>query len=182
MPNRRTPEPLTKRALVVGAVAAVFALAPAAAAAAAPTVPLGPVAASAQTDAPVRPVPRRRATIAKIVAPVMARRGPSARARAVWKVPTATGWSEQSQTLLVLRSAEDRQGRRWLQLELPIRPNRATAWIPADYAALSTTNMWITVSTARRLVSVYRGGRLVRRFRAVVGRPGTPTPHGLFAL
>jgi len=132
--------------------------------------------------APVQPIARREATIARIVASVLARSGPSRSAPVVWNVPTATGWSGQAQALLVLRSARDERGRRWIKLELPIRPNGRTGWIPADYAMLSRTGYWIDVSTGRRLVSVYRAGRLVRRFRAVVGAPGTPTPHGLFAL
>jgi lipoprotein-anchoring transpeptidase ErfK/SrfK len=32
------------------------------------------------------------------------------------------------------------------------------------------------------MVTVYRSGRLVRRYRAVVGAPATPTPHGLAAI
>jgi hypothetical protein len=132
--------------------------------------------------APVQPIARREATIARVVAAVPARSGPSRSAPVVWRVPTATGWSGQAQALLVLRSARDESGRRWVELELPIRPNERTGWIPADYAMLSRTGYWIEVSTGRRLVSVYRAGRLVRRFGAVVGAPGTPTPHGLFAL
>lgn len=132
--------------------------------------------------APVRPITRREATIARIVAPVVARSGPSRRAPAVWNVPTATGWSGQAQALLGLRSAYDASGRRWIKLELPTRPNERTGWIPVDYATLFRTGYWIEVSTGRRLVSVYRAGRLVRRFGAVVGAPSTPTPHGLFAF
>jgi hypothetical protein len=41
---------------------------------------------------------------------------------------------------------------------------------------------WIDVSLSRRLVRVFRDGALVRRFRAVVGAPPTPTPTGLFAV
>ena len=33
-----------------------------------------------------------------------------------------------------------------------------------------------------RSVRVHRAGKLARRFRAVVGKPGTPTPHGMFAV
>ena len=140
------------------------------------------VDAAPRRPAPVQPVARHEATIARVVAPVVARSAPDRRARAVWSVPTATGWSGQAQALLVLRSAHDERGRRWIELELPMRPNERTGWIPADYAVLSRTGYWIEVSTGRRVVSVYRAGRLVRRFGAVVGAPGTPTPHGLFAL
>jgi lipoprotein-anchoring transpeptidase ErfK/SrfK len=138
--------------------------------------------AAARSDAPVRLLPRRQATVAKVVAAVTARQRPSSRARALWRVGTATGWSRQSQQLLVLRSARDERGRRWLQVKLPIRPTGTSGWIPADYAALRSTPYWIDVATARRVVTVFRAGRVARRFRAVVGAPGTPTPHGLFAV
>ena len=166
------------------ATAAGAGAAPIDTATAAPSPAPGPAAgtAAARADAPVRPIRRQGATVAKIVAPVTARAKPSGRARAVWRVPTATGWSRQVQVLLVLRSTRDERGRRWLKVVLPIRPNGTRAWIPADYAMLRRTSYWIEISTARRLVTVHRAGRLVRRFRAVVGAPGTPTPHGLFAI
>ena len=131
---------------------------------------------------PLRPVARHGATVAKVLAPTTARRAPDGRAPAIWRVPTATGWSGQRQVLLVRRSARDDRGRRWLQVELPIRPNGTTGWIPADYARLSRTPWWVDVSVAGRVVTVYRDGRVARRFRAVVGAPGTPTPRGLFAI
>ncbi|MBB4662190.1 L,D-transpeptidase [Conexibacter arvalis] len=166
--------------LAATASTAASASAPATGVPAAPTA--GAWIAAARTDAPVRPIPRRGATVAKIVAPVMARAAPDVGARAVWRVPTATGWSRQAQVLLVLRSKRDQAGRRWLKVVLPIRPNGTRGWIRADYVQLRRTRYWIDVSTARRLVTVRRAGRVVRRFRAVVGAPGTPTPHGLFAI
>jgi lipoprotein-anchoring transpeptidase ErfK/SrfK len=36
------------------------------------------------------------------------------------------------------------------------------------------------VSTTKRRVTVYSSGHAVRAFRAVVGKPSTPTPHGRF--
>lgn len=164
---------MTRRALPTALLAALTAILMA--------TPCAATAAS-RDDAPVRLLPREQATVAKVIAAVTARRQPSAGARPVWRIGTATGWSQQSQVLLVLRSARDERGRRWLQVKLPIRPNGTAGWIPADYAVLRTTPYWIDVSTARRVVTVFRGGRIARRFRAVVGAPGTPTPHGLFAV
>jgi hypothetical protein len=48
--------------------------------------------------------------------------------------------------------------------------------------ALRRTSFWIQVRTGARVVTVYRMGRRVRHFRAVVGAPGTPTPRGLAAI
>jgi lipoprotein-anchoring transpeptidase ErfK/SrfK len=47
---------------------------------------------------------------------------------------------------------------------------------------LRPTKWRIVVSTAERSLSVYRRGRLVRRVPVVVGKPGTPTPEGLFSI
>lgn len=47
---------------------------------------------------------------------------------------------------------------------------------------LEDTPFWITVNERARLVTIYRDGRRVRRFRAVVGKPSTPTPAGLAAI
>jgi lipoprotein-anchoring transpeptidase ErfK/SrfK len=90
-------------------------------------------------------------------------------------------WGGGEVRLLVLRSAL-RDGRRWLRVRLPERPNGAAGWIREDLTRVSTTPWRIEVSTARARVTVERAGRVVRRFAAVVGKPSTPTPRGLFAI
>jgi lipoprotein-anchoring transpeptidase ErfK/SrfK len=47
---------------------------------------------------------------------------------------------------------------------------------------LEQTPYWIELRLGTRWVTVYRDGRRARRFRAVVGAPGTPTPRGLAAI
>jgi L,D-transpeptidase-like protein len=63
-----------------------------------------------------------------------------------------------------------------------VRPNGSAGWVPRDRLALRRTGYWIHVRTGDRLVTIYRKGKRVRRFRAVVGAPGTPTPLGLAAI
>lgn len=138
--------------------------------------------AAARAAGTLRPQARHGATTARIVMAVTSRRDPRAHAPPVWRVAPATGWSHAQQVLLVLRAARDARGRRWLKVALPIRPNGSAGWIPADNARLRRTPYWIDVATAARTVRVYRDGRLVRQLRATVGAPGTPTPHGLFAI
>lgn len=84
--------------------------------------------------------------------------------------------------LLVLRAARDREGRCWLRVRLPSRPNNATAWVRADRVLLRPTRWRIVVAPGARTISVYHDGDLRRRFRVVVGAPGTPTPRGLFSI
>jgi lipoprotein-anchoring transpeptidase ErfK/SrfK len=53
-------------------------------------------------------------------------------------------------------------------------------WIARRGTALTTTSWHVLVRTSSRRVLVYRRGRLVRSFAAIVGKPSTPTPHGRF--
>jgi lipoprotein-anchoring transpeptidase ErfK/SrfK len=69
---------------------------------------------------------------------------------------------------------------RWLKVRLPGRPNGHLGWISDAKTVRSATAWHIVVDRGRRLVAVYRSGRLVRSFPAVVGKPSTPTPAGSF--
>lgn len=120
------------------------------------------------------------ATVARLVTSVRARVRLD-KASPSLPVSAETSWSRQPTTLLVLESATY-GGREWVKVLLPIRPDGSTGWVPREYLVLSHTPYWIEVSTGRRSVSVYRAGHLARRFRAVVGKPSTPTPHGLAAI
>jgi lipoprotein-anchoring transpeptidase ErfK/SrfK len=85
------------------------------------------------------------------------------------------------QTVLpVVGQATDAEGRRWLLVRLPGRPNSRTGWI-AQAGTVARATMWhIVVHASRRSVVVYREARAVRTFDAVVGKPSTPTPVGEF--
>lgn len=82
--------------------------------------------------------------------------------------------------LPVTGHATDRTGRRWLRVRLPGRPNGGSGWIERAGTKAHTTDVRLVVDTTLRRVTVFRDGRAVRIFRAVVGRPGSPTPHGEF--
>jgi lipoprotein-anchoring transpeptidase ErfK/SrfK len=176
------------RAAIVTA-AAVAVLAPATASAdGLPDYPAGtaraePLSAAATVlpiEKLVRPPALRRSTVARVVAPAFARkrlRGP----RRGWPLSTQTSWTGQPHTLLV-RDAKTFRGREWVKLLLPWRPNGTSGWVPRDRVVLSRTRYWVQVRTDARLVTVFRNGKRVRRFRAVVGKPSTPTPLGLAAI
>ncbi|MBS1843647.1 MAG: L,D-transpeptidase [Actinobacteria bacterium] len=120
------------------------------------------------------------AHVARVVAPTWARREPG-RVPAVAKVSPLAEWGGGEVQYLVLHSRLV-EGRRWLRVRLPERPNDASGWIPADVTRDSTTPWRIVVSTAKARVTVRRAGHRVVSFSAVVGKPATPTPHGLFAI
>jgi lipoprotein-anchoring transpeptidase ErfK/SrfK len=129
----------------------------------------------------VRPPSRKHgSTVARIVAPTVARASLKS-VKGGTGLSTQTVWSGQQQRLLVL-DATTRDGREWLNVLLPFRPNGSAGWILRDKVVLERTPYWIDVRTGARRVTVYRKGKRVRRFRIVVGKAATPTPRGLAAI
>ena len=63
---------------------------------------------------------------------------------------------------------------------LPGRPNGRRGWIAARSANVSRTPWRLVAELGRRRVAVFRAGRRVRVFAAVVGNSSTPTPVGSF--
>jgi len=85
--------------------------------------------------------------------------------------------------LPVLGQTIDNHGRAWLRVRLPgralgSRPPPRTGWINAANTLISTTRWHIVVSLGARQVIVYRNGRRLHTFAAIVGKPSTPTPTG----
>jgi len=93
-----------------------------------------------------------------------------------WVAPTDAPW------LLVTAGPRAADGRCWVRVRLPWRPNGAAAWVNAGKVVLEKTQWRIVVSTARRTLTVLRGGVPIRTLSVVVGKPSTPTPTGLFAI
>lgn len=60
------------------------------------------------------------------------------------------------------------------------RPNGLTGWITKRATASAATSWHVVVTISERQVLAYRDGRLVRVFKAIVGKPSTPTPRGEF--
>ncbi len=145
--------------------------------------------AEGESDAPrseVRPAPipaPTRAEGAHVARIVVASRGRRSlkRARPTVKVSPHTSWSGAQAELMVLRSAFFK-GQQWLKLLLADRPNGKSVWLPRDRVVLTRTPYWVTVQIKRRQVKVFRKGRLLHRYGAVVGAPATPTPIGLSAI
>jgi lipoprotein-anchoring transpeptidase ErfK/SrfK len=100
----------------------------------------------------------------------------------VQRIGTTAPWAGGPVQLMVLDSKRDADDALWLQVQLARRPNGSTAWVLADHVRLARTAWRIEVATSSRTVTVRRAGKLVRRFKAVVGAPGTPTPRGLYAV
>jgi hypothetical protein len=75
-------------------------------------------------------------------------------------------------------------GRRggWLAVVASERPNGHVGWIPERRVRLGSTNWSVHVDRSARKLTLRRRGRAVRSFPVAVGRPGTETPIGRFAV
>ncbi len=124
----------------------------------------------------------REATIARVVVATAVRGHPLSGAPVRERLTTQAEWGGGPVALLVLRSAREDGGRLWVKVRLQRRPNAAAGWIPADRAVLTRTPWRIRLRLGPRTLTVHRGGRTVRRMRAVIGAAATPTPRGLFAI
>jgi lipoprotein-anchoring transpeptidase ErfK/SrfK len=86
----------------------------------------------------------------------------------------------EATTLPVLSRSIGAGGVRWLQVMLPGRPDGLIGWVTQQGTRPQQTPWRIVLDLAARRVTVYNDGRRVKVFRAVVGKPSTPTPTGQF--
>lgn len=105
---------------------------------------------------------------------------PDHRARRLASVDERRPITAARTTLPVLGSVVGADGRRWLHVMLPGRPNGHSGWISPSNTTTMISSWRLRIDTSRRSVTVYRSGRAVRTFRAVVGAASTPTPRGSF--
>ena len=111
---------------------------------------------------------------ARVVAPTVLRDAPGG--RALHRLGRRTEFGSAR----VLGVTGRRAG--WLRVLATERPNGRTGWIPVARARLGATDLSIHVDRSARRLTLRRGGRVVRSFAVAVGRPGTETPTGRFAV
>jgi len=72
----------------------------------------------------------------------------------------------------------------WLGVTSPERPNGRLAWIDGRARGLgrSGTHFSLHADLSRRTLELRRGGRVVKRMSVAIGRPGSSTPTGRFAV
>jgi hypothetical protein len=162
--------------LVVTALAAFFA-AQTALGSTPPDTQAGAVAfepAAASTPKPERPRPRghRLAVVRREVAISDRPGGPS----------TGTlGTTTQFGSPQVVGVAARRGG--WLGVVTSERPNGQLAWVRRDDALVVRRTRWsLHADLSARSLTLRRNGRVVRRLSVAVGRPGSDTPTGRFAV
>lgn len=119
---------------------------------------------------------------ATVLAPVTARRHPTFRGKSVTTLQPIAPLGGGPQTLLVRRTARDKDGRIWVRLQLPIRPNGIQGWVPADALRFRKTGLRITINQRARRLTLYRNNKKIFRAKIAVGEAITPTPAGRFAI
>jgi hypothetical protein len=127
-----------------------------------------------------RRLARAEQPLAQLLSAHRVHRTPSSGSRVLEDVAPRRPITGEPTTLPVIAHATSAAGIAWLQVMLPGRPNGSTGWIAAEDTRAMETGWRLIVRLGARAVTVYRHGHIVRRFRAVVGKPSTPTPTGRF--
>jgi hypothetical protein len=70
----------------------------------------------------------------------------------------------------------------WLRVVVPERANGRPAWIRAAATRPGAVDVSLHVDRSARRLTVRRGSKVLRRVPVAVGRPGTETPTGRFAV
>jgi lipoprotein-anchoring transpeptidase ErfK/SrfK len=112
----------------------------------------------------------------------VARTAPDADARRIGTIRARRPLTRVRTVLPLLAEATDSNGSSWLHVRLPGRPNGHKGWIPAVETRSASSEWQILIDLSVRRVTVYRNRQVVRRFRAAVGKPATPTPTGRFFI
>jgi len=70
----------------------------------------------------------------------------------------------------------------WLGVVSSTRPNGKLAWVRRAEVVLARTHWSLHADLSARTLTLRRGERTVRRLEVAVGRPGSDTPTGRFAV
>ena len=82
----------------------------------------------------------------------------------------------------VLAARQDAQGRKWLQIRVPRRPNGRTGWVIDEMISSSLYIVKTRLVIDRRALraTLFKNGKQIWTSRVGIGKSGTPTPRGQF--
>lgn len=126
------------------------------------------------------PVPAGSQPLAVLTRAGRAHARPDQQSRVVDRVDQRRPITGVPTVLPVLAQRTDEDGRTWLRVVLPGRPNGHRGWIAGDGVRRTATPWRLHIDVSARRVTAVRGGHTVRRFPAIVGTRATPTPYGRF--
>jgi lipoprotein-anchoring transpeptidase ErfK/SrfK len=138
------------------------------------------VAADFASAAPARSRVPATQQLAVLLTAHRVHQAPRAGSPQIALVPANRPITGERTTLPVIGHATGSGSIPWLHVMLPGRPNGSTGWVTRQGTRKLTTSWHIVVNLGQRRVTAYRSGRAVKAFRAVVGKPSTPTPRGNF--
>jgi lipoprotein-anchoring transpeptidase ErfK/SrfK len=132
--------------------------------------------------APVAPAPAVERRPGFLVVRPASARGVVVRARPRGRVVARLGARTEFGSPTTLPVVKTRG--RWLGVVTTHLPNGRLGWVDSEETRLarSRTRVSVTVDLSARRLVVRRGERILRRMRVAVGRPGSPTPVGRFAV
>jgi L,D-transpeptidase-like protein len=82
---------------------------------------------------------------------------------------------------LLLAARRDAQGREWVKLRIPMRPNGRVGWVPRGaLGPFHLTHELLVVDRRRLRLSLYDSGRLRWSAPVGIGKASSPTPAGHF--
>ena len=111
--------------------------------------------------------------------PAIARAAPSQRARRIARLSSRTP-EGTTNLVLVVGSRRDAAGRLWIRARLPAR-GVLSAWLPRNaLGTYGTVHTRLVVDRRRLTLTLLRNAHVAFRAPVGIGRPGTPTPGGLF--
>jgi len=84
---------------------------------------------------------------------------------------------------MALAQTTDQDGRQWIKIRVPMRPNGKTGWVPRDALGRFHVNHdHLIVNRHTLRAKLYSGKRLIWSSPVGVGKPSTPTPGGRFYI
>lgn len=138
----------------------------------APTVT--PVPTATPTPAPVEAAPTAGEVATARIDAITALDAPDGAVIAEFANPVRPGIP------LVFLVEEAQDG--WLRVQLPMRPNGTSGWIPAAEVDINTLHYALEVRTSERAVVLTEDGEEIARYEAAIGTGETPTPIGSFFI
>lgn len=129
---------------------------------------------------PAAPAPPRPGAVEGVTVKryLLGRIRPAIGARGSAHLWTNTGFSNRRAVYPVLKHQVLANGSEWLQVLTLKGRSQVKVWIPK----WATRRVWldykIVVDISSRHATVYRDGKVAKRYRVVVGAPSTPTPTG----
>lgn len=119
-----------------------------------------------------------RVATAELIVKVRSRPDPDAPQGPGLRATTEHGAPE---VYLALMEVTGSDGRRWVKIRIPRRPNGQTGWVRREalgrYRVITTS---LIVDRKALRVTLYRDGRRLMSFPVGVGKSRTPTPGGRF--